>query len=1343
MKLVIGLALCPCLLPAQTGVKAAVSEAEPPAITNFNAFDQLPLDEVFAGVPFQIEAVILCLDREWNQLYLHDGTSTRYFPPSEFPASLRVGERVHIRGKTVLRAGGERALSIEELLVTGRGVIPRARRIRPADLFPNRGEWVDIIANIRVVDTSSGRLRLVLEEGGRTCSATVMGEIAYTNTSRLLDTRVRVRGISTAAPREENRQSPDLTVASSQDVRLLPGAPANYRNTPVNTVEQLMNRLLGPWTNEPVHLRGTVAKCKPGKSIAVQDATGSIQAYALQLTPVNISEAVDLWGMLTITDRGISLSDAWFDTAERRSARRAVASTATPPAEPVGAPLTNIAQVKALTPDEADRRRPVRVRGVLTYADAEWRNGFIQDVTGSIYLDLRQKNVRPGQWVEVEAETTAGDFAPYLQNTRIRVLCNTNMPAPTKMLVPDAAGGHLDAEWVVLEGIVRRVIQDWNHARLVVTTPRGLFNALVPGMTAPTNLVNVLVRFEGACGSELNTRGQVCGITLHVPGIEHVKPLEPVPAGPFEIGSVPISSIATFSPGQKPGRRAKIAGRVSLVLPGHGFYVQDESGGIRVSPSEDVDLHSGDLVEVLGFPTLGENSPQLEEASVRIVGSGAPPVITPKSAGEVLRSATNDACLVKTRARLLHFVAECPRPKVLLQDGPVIFAGCLLARGAGGKLPDLRPDSMVELTGVCEMRTSDNFGTEAFRLLVSQPDEIKVLQVAPRWREEHTRLLLGGLSGLSLLCAGWISLLRRQVRAQTKVIAEKLEERRLFAESLAREQKLMSTLLHNLPDVVYVKERDGKCALSNRALPELQKAFSHGEVADSSDKSGFSLRDAETDRAILTGKQDRVVFDEPTPEPGGSERWHSITKVALKDDLGNITGLLGISRDITESKKTMAELAYERDLLTTLMDNLPDPIYFKDLQSHFVRVSRAKLMESYNAALTRYLQQPGTGAGRLPSELKSVDNFSLIGKTDFDILDRARAQAAFDEEQRIIRLRMPMLGKLESLPLPDGKVCWQLVTKMPWIDKNGHALGTFGISKDITPVKNSEAKLEEIHRQLLTASRQAGMAEVATTVLHNVGNVLNTVNVSAAVVSAKVKRWKADTLGLAVEMMKEHSHDLGQFLTEDPKGCQLLPYLEQLSKHLLDEQKAILSELEITLRNIEHINEIVTMQQTYAKVEGIADLFDPSELMEDALRMNSGALARHAIELVRDYQAGLPRMMVEKHKVLQVLVNLIRNAKYACEEGSAPNKQVTLSVRNGDGRIKFTVADNGVGIPAENITRIFNHGFTTRNTGHGFGLHSGALAAKEMGGMLTARSDGPGRGAAFTLELPIEPLLRA
>ena len=293
------------------------------------------------------------------------------------------------------------------------------------------------------------------------------------------------------------------------------------------------------------------------------------------------------------------------------------------------------------------------------------------------------------------------------------------------------------------------------------------------------------------------------------------------------------------------------------------------------------------------------------------------------------------------------------------------------------------------------------------------------------------------------------------------------------------------------------------------------------------------------------------------------------------------------------------------------------------------------------------------------------------------------------------------------------------------------------LQEEIATRQQAQADSEELHKQLLETSRLAGKAEVATSVLHNVGNVLNSVNVSSTLVSNIFRRSKSGSLAKVVALLQKHQADLGQFLTKDPKGMLVLGYLQHLGEHLAGEQADGIKELSELQKNIDHIKEIVAMQQSFAKVSGVEESLNVTELVEDALRMNAGAISRQEIQVSREFMAA-PRITVEKHKVLQILINLVRNAKQACAETNQRESQVTLRVTQAQGRVQITVADNGVGISAENISRIFAHGFTTKKNGHGFGLHSGALAAKELGGSLKVTSEGLGQGAIFTLELPLD-----
>jgi C4-dicarboxylate-specific signal transduction histidine kinase len=293
------------------------------------------------------------------------------------------------------------------------------------------------------------------------------------------------------------------------------------------------------------------------------------------------------------------------------------------------------------------------------------------------------------------------------------------------------------------------------------------------------------------------------------------------------------------------------------------------------------------------------------------------------------------------------------------------------------------------------------------------------------------------------------------------------------------------------------------------------------------------------------------------------------------------------------------------------------------------------------------------------------------------------------------------------------------------------------LQREINEREQAEEALRISQQKLLESSRLAGMAEVATGVLHNVGNVLNSVNVSAGLVVEKLRRSKAPQLAKAAALLTPQNGDLTEYLTKDPNGQKLPGYLSKLGEFFVAENAELLEEVDQLGRNIEHIKEVVAMQQSYAKVSGVFENLPAHRLVEDAIAMNIGAFERHGVVVDRQFST-VPLVRVDRHKVLQVLINLLHNAKYALVESKRTNKRITISVLATHNRsVRIVVADNGIGISPENLTRVFAHGFTTREEGHGFGLHSGALAAHAMGGSLSVASAGTGHGATFTLELPI------
>ena len=287
-------------------------------------------------------------------------------------------------------------------------------------------------------------------------------------------------------------------------------------------------------------------------------------------------------------------------------------------------------------------------------------------------------------------------------------------------------------------------------------------------------------------------------------------------------------------------------------------------------------------------------------------------------------------------------------------------------------------------------------------------------------------------------------------------------------------------------------------------------------------------------------------------------------------------------------------------------------------------------------------------------------------------------------------------------------------------------------------VTERTTELRQAQTRLVDAARHAGMAEVAAGVLHNVGNVLNSVNVSANVIGGRLRDSRCAGLARVAALLVEHEADLAAFVTADARGRQLPAYLSKLADAIAAERRDLAEELAGLTRNVDHIKRIVAAQQDYASATPVTESVVLADLVEDAVRINQAALDDRGVRVERAYDAAVPPVVVDRHKVLQVLVNLLSNARWAVGAGGRGERVIRLSVDRGgpSGAVRVAVTDTGVGIAAADLPRLFAHGFTRRPGGHGFGLHASAVAAATLGGSLRCHSDGPDTGATFTLELP-------
>jgi PAS domain S-box-containing protein len=558
--------------------------------------------------------------------------------------------------------------------------------------------------------------------------------------------------------------------------------------------------------------------------------------------------------------------------------------------------------------------------------------------------------------------------------------------------------------------------------------------------------------------------------------------------------------------------------------------------------------------------------------------------------------------------------------------------------------------------------------------------------------------------------------LETRVRERTAELRDANESLRIAHQGAEASEHRLRAILESEPECVTLLASDGALLDINpaglrlfeaRGLDEL-RLQSLEEMIAAPYRDQFRQLNADVFRGESKSLELKLFSLRGTP------RWVAIHACPLRERSGQVVAQLAVTSDITERKHAEQAIARSLALLRATLESTADGI---------LTIGPDGRIESFNQTFVKMW--------RLPQDLVATKDDSAVLNFVLDQL--------VEPESFLVKVRHlydhPTEESFDTLQFKDGRQ-FERFSRPMLVD--GKAAGRVWSFRDVTERVQAAAKLEKAHQELLSASRMAGMAEVATSVLHNVGNVLNSVNVSASLLRQHFDRPHLKNLGLAAGMLQENAANLPQFLTSDPRGQRLPAFLGKLAHQLVEDQDSQLQELDCLSKNIDHIKEIVALQQNYATVSGITETLDAASLMEEALRMSETSLETHGIQLVREFAAA-PPISADRHKVLQILVNLIRNAQQALVQGGKPRKTIALVIEPlaDDGQVRLKVCDDGVGIPDENLGRIFQHGFTTKKNGHGFGLHGSAIAAKEMGGRLTVQNRQADRWTTFTLELPV------
>ncbi len=476
-----------------------------------------------------------------------------------------------------------------------------------------------------------------------------------------------------------------------------------------------------------------------------------------------------------------------------------------PPTEKAPLLLVEARQVRALTPDEAAAGYPVHIRGVITDA-VPAPDFFIQDKSAGIYVEGNQSRRylhRLGDVIELDGTTGPGRFAPVVRETSSRVVGASALPKTRLYSFPELAHGQYDSQWVQIRGIIRSVSldsQSWREPTLAMTLSSGTgqLRLRVP-ITHDEDFsswVGNEALISGVCGSLSNAERQFVGLLLYVPHLSfiHVE---------GSVNDASVIDLLRFSPQQNSGRRMRVRGVVSYQDPGNALFLLARDRGLRVLTQQDTALSPGDVVDVVGFPAIGESAPVLEDAIFTRVRRQRAPVAV--AFNPALNWERYDGALVKLDAKLLHYEQRPDGPALLLQHAGIVFSAALPARSAGRQILSIPLASELRVTGICLVRNGGIWRVpQSIRLLLRSDRDVQILQKPSWWNLRHTAWLLELTVGVLFAVLTWTLLLRRRVREQMEFIRQKLrrgavlEERNRIARELhdTLEQDLAGITLH-------------------------------------------------------------------------------------------------------------------------------------------------------------------------------------------------------------------------------------------------------------------------------------------------------------------------------------------------------------------------------------------------------------------------------------------------------------------------------------------------------------------------------------------------------------------
>lgn len=1050
--------------------------------------------------------------------------------------------------------------------------------------------------------------------------------------------------------------------------------------------------------------------------------------------------------------------------------------------------ITNIAQlwVVAATSDERGRVHPARMELLVYYCNTNWSVfwGKSDDLSSFLPLKGIPMALHSGEKVLLDGWVLPVNQEFLWDKTAITVLSTSNrietVSATGKILNVNALKDHF-VETEALVDSVQTVSPEMIKLNLLADDFNvDAFVQLERNHGEVPDLTDKIVRIQGAYAASPDPFGRIVNVTLWVPGLDRVRTIGSLTQDPRF--AIPVVTSEDFTASDSPAL-ARVKGQVRRQQLGETVTIWDATGQIRILAKQRKPLQLGDRIEAIGYPTFQGMDRVLQAALFRFA--------TNQEAGDFDTSTNAMALRLADQVRGLDQESIGQHPPASLQglvtcvDASARFV--FVQDSSGGirvmqsRLQSgrrIQPGMLVNVTGVA---ATGEFAPVITNAVVRQTAAMP-LPEAPLISLEEA--LTGTEDGHWIQMRGYVRKLSATARTlelqlvapggefvarvpkddapQAPQGAVVLVQGVCVATANSRRQLTGIEIWSTSPGSVQTEQRPpgDLFALPRQSIASLRqfnlfnaldkRVRTHGAVTLQVPGRYLYLQDGDNSLFALSSQTEPLHLGDQVEVVGfsGNDSGNFLLREAAYRRVAAGPGVVPVEPPTLQSASEDLDGMLVRTkgmLLDIVMKSSETRLIIQVKERVFEAILEApagfgsdRLEVGSTVAVTGVYRIQRDESGKPVSfivNLRQANDVQVLAPPPWLTLRRVFFIVAGALPVFLLALFWALQTRRKNQQLQRAQV--ELSTARDKLEERVDER-TRELNEEIEARKRALLRLSEAQQRLILASRQAGMAEVATGILHNVGNILNSVNVSATVIGDSLQRLRIEKFSKAMDLLVEHRDHLTDFLTSDPRGRTLPGYLDQLAKTMVENEQTLNAEVKSLSKQIDHVKAVVAWQQDHARGSGFYESLNPLELMEDALQINQGGYEHHKIEVIREYDQ-VPAITTDRHKVLQILINLLGNAKQAVTAAGVTRKQVFLRIRTHGDTLRFEVSDTGVGIAHENMERVFSLGFTTKPNGHGFGLHSGANGARELGGRLFAASDGTGCGATFVLEVPIGP----